>query len=68
MMMFDKIRNLFGKERCPSMRIADLLNPERAPESPKVKKPRKPKIKKEEPAVSDKQKADELGSNLMLIY
>ena len=47
--IFDK---LFGKK--PETVVE-------APKPTKEKKPRKPKAKKEEPTVSDKQKADELG-------
>ena len=51
--LFDK---LFGKK--------PYLAPEPVVEIPKpvkVKKPRKPKVVKEQPTVSDKAKADELG-------
>ncbi len=39
--------------------LEELLAP--PPAVPKVKKPRKPKVQKEQPTVSDKAKADELG-------
>ncbi|MFY8212013.1 MAG: hypothetical protein ACOVLB_05045 [Candidatus Nanopelagicus sp.] len=47
--LFDK---LFGKKPEPVVE---------APAPVKEKKPRKPKVKKEEPTITDKQKADELG-------
>jgi hypothetical protein len=52
MMMFDKIKNLFGKKPDPVVE---------EPKPVKEKKPRKPKVKKEPATVSDKQKAEELG-------
>jgi hypothetical protein len=50
--MFEKIKNLFKKPEVEAI-------PE--PVTPKVKKPRKPKEKKVEPQLSDKEKATQAG-------
>jgi len=52
MMMFETIKNLFGKKPDPVVE---------APKPVKEKKPRKPKVKKEAPTSSDKDKANAEG-------
>ena len=52
---FDRFFNGKAKEKA----LETLLAP--TPAVPKVKKPRKPKVKKEQPTISDKAKADSEG-------
>jgi hypothetical protein len=56
--LFDK---LFGKKETALPEDRGLPDPKATPEMPKVKKPRKPRVKKEAPTISEKDRATQAG-------